>query len=72
MTTSASIIEPPIIPNTLTFKYVGFPRLSAIVRVSVVNSGLPPIFLPTPVWEVITRAMSCVSEFLTRTPDPSL
>ncbi|GFV37135.1 HTH_Tnp_Tc3_2 domain-containing protein [Trichonephila clavipes] len=57
LTTSASTIEPPIIPNTLTFKSVGFPPRSAIVRVSVINSGIPPIFLPIPVWELIIRAL---------------
>ncbi|GFW42881.1 hypothetical protein TNCV_734141 [Trichonephila clavipes] len=67
LTTSASTIEPSIITNTLTSKSVGFPLRSAIVRVSVVNSGIPPILLPIPVWELIIRAMGCVLEFLTRT-----
>ncbi|GFV77774.1 hypothetical protein TNCV_1575221 [Trichonephila clavipes] len=66
LTSSASTIEPPIFTNTLTSKSVGFPLWFAIVRLSVVNSSIPPIFLPIPVWELITRAMGCVSEFLTR------
>ncbi|GFW29873.1 hypothetical protein TNCV_3937401 [Trichonephila clavipes] len=72
LTTSASTIEPLIIPNSLTFISVGFPLPSTITRVSVVNSGLPPIFLPIPVWESIARALICISEFLTLTPDPSV
>ncbi|GFS86509.1 uncharacterized protein TNCV_513671 [Trichonephila clavipes] len=72
LTTSASTIEPPIITNTLTSKSFGFPLLSASVIVSVVNSGIPPILLPIPVRELIIRAMSCVSEFLTRTPGQNL
>ncbi|GFW39845.1 uncharacterized protein TNCV_2420101 [Trichonephila clavipes] len=72
LTPSVSTIEPPIIPNILTFKSVGFPLLSAIFRVSVVTSCLSPIFLPIPVWESIARALDCISEFLTGTPDPSI
>ncbi|GFY34911.1 hypothetical protein TNCV_154841 [Trichonephila clavipes] len=45
LTTSASTIESPIISNTLTLKSIEFPPRSAIVRVSVVTSRLPPIVL---------------------------
>ncbi|GFW07464.1 hypothetical protein TNCV_3915971 [Trichonephila clavipes] len=68
LTTSASTIEPAIITNTLTSKSVGFPLRSASVMISVVNSGIPPVLLPIPVCELIIRAMSCVSEIMTRTP----
>ncbi|GFW23419.1 hypothetical protein TNCV_3805171 [Trichonephila clavipes] len=57
LTTSASTIEPPIIRNTLTLKPIEFPLRSAIVRVSVVTSHLPPIFLPIPVRETIVLTL---------------
>ncbi|GFX67081.1 hypothetical protein TNCV_589971 [Trichonephila clavipes] len=57
MTTSASIIDSPIICNTLTLKSIEFPLWSAMVRVYVVNSGIPPIFLPIPVRETIVLAL---------------
>ncbi|GFT96656.1 hypothetical protein TNCV_5022871 [Trichonephila clavipes] len=72
LTTSASTIKPLIIRNTLTLKSIEFPLQSGIVRVSVVNSRLPPIFLPIPVRETIVLALVCISEFPTRTPDPSI
>ncbi|GFT34314.1 hypothetical protein TNCV_2157711 [Trichonephila clavipes] len=61
-----------IIRNTLTFKSIEFPLRSAIVRVSVVTFCLPPISLPIPVRETIVLALVCISEFLTRTPHPSI
>ncbi|GFW46567.1 hypothetical protein TNCV_1936371 [Trichonephila clavipes] len=72
LTTLASTIESSIIRNTLTLKSIEFPLRSAIVRVSVVTSCLPPIFLPIPVWETIARALVCILEFLARTPDSSI
>ncbi|GFV91777.1 hypothetical protein TNCV_2974501 [Trichonephila clavipes] len=72
LTTSASTIESPIIRNTLTLKPIEFPLRSAIVRVFVVTSHLPPIFLPIPVRETIVLTLVCISEFPTRTPDLSI
>ncbi|GFU46781.1 hypothetical protein TNCV_1771911 [Trichonephila clavipes] len=72
LTTSASTIEPPIIRKTLTFKSVEFSLWSAIVRVLVVTSCLPPIFQPLPVRETIAHALDYILAFLTRTPDPSI
>ncbi|GFV62937.1 hypothetical protein TNCV_4410011 [Trichonephila clavipes] len=65
LTTSASTLESPIICNTLTLKSIEFPQRSAIVRVSVVSSRLPPIFLQIPVIETIVLTLACVSEFST-------
>ncbi|GFW52055.1 hypothetical protein TNCV_2819241 [Trichonephila clavipes] len=72
LTTLASTIDSPIIRNTLTLKSIELPPWSANVRVSVVTSRLPPIFLPIPVREMIVLALICISEFPTRTPDLSI
>ncbi|GFW71982.1 hypothetical protein TNCV_4788711 [Trichonephila clavipes] len=72
LTTSASTIESPIICNTLTLLSNELPPRSAIVRVSIVTSRLPPIFLPIPVRETIVLAWVCISEFPTRTSDLSI
>ncbi|GFW04656.1 hypothetical protein TNCV_3897081 [Trichonephila clavipes] len=72
LTTSAPTIEPAIISNTLASTSVGFPLRSSSVMISVFNSGIPPILLPIPVCELITYALSCVSEFMTRTPGYSI
>ncbi|GFS81607.1 hypothetical protein TNCV_2440391 [Trichonephila clavipes] len=72
LTTSALTIESPIIRNTLTLKSIELPPRSATVRVSVVISSLPPIFLPIPVRETIVLALGCISGFSNRTPDLSI
>ncbi|GFV33072.1 hypothetical protein TNCV_250761 [Trichonephila clavipes] len=70
--TSASTTKSPIIRNTLTLKSIELPPRSAIVRVSVVTSRLPSIFLPIPVRKTIVLAWVHISEFPTRTPDLSI
>ncbi|GFV63211.1 hypothetical protein TNCV_2077431 [Trichonephila clavipes] len=72
LTTSESTIESPIIRNTLTLKSIELPPRFAIVRVSVVTSRFPTIFLPIRVRETIVLAFVCISEFSTRTPDLSI